>query len=404
MGAWPRLPRGPAGRSINPLFTTSWQVAASASEQFVTAFVLACRAFAAQQGRTLPEDQVDPARWRQECAAVRRETALIRAARRAARRDSGVRVSALHSDPSPPESSAERERELLVRYLSALCSEIRILRPGRIVNSDLPLELALDEDHIELQAEPDHPDVDRRVTLQELAEARKQAENWTWEDPLERERQYRIFANLDRSFREGAIAGTTVTLATVVQRHEHRVVILGDPGSGKTTLLRYLAVQSARAILASPEPRPPFSPVPIYVRISEYAEFRARVNLDSALSDYLSHYVSGLQVPCPGDVSALLNRCLEEGHCLVLLDGLDEVIEDWDRANVARAIAQFAAVFSGRQPPGGRGQPVNKFVVTSRIAGYRPFVEASVQFRPLHHPAAERGAGRIVSRPLVPGG
>ena len=48
-----------------------------ADEEFVTAFVLACEAFAAEHGRTLSADLVNVARSRQDAAAVRRENGLI---------------------------------------------------------------------------------------------------------------------------------------------------------------------------------------------------------------------------------------------------------------------------------------------------------------------------------------
>lgn len=355
-----------------------------ADEEFVMAFVLACRAFALDHGRTLSADLVDPAKWRLDAASVRREDGLIRAAHRDARRESLAGPGAVVLEGSATAtrrasaSSTQRKRELLAGYLEALCAEIGILRPGSIRGAELPLELALDEIYIELQAEPDRPDVDRRVTVQEVAEARKRDETWAWEDEQDRERQYRIFADRDRSHREGDTAHSSAPLITVIQRHD-QVVILGDPGSGKTTLQRHLAIKSAQSLLTSAEPAG-LSSIPIYMRISAYSEFRALADPDLALRDYLSHYVSGLQVRSPRDVADLLYRYLDEGRCLILLDGLDEVIEDRDRAKVARAIAQFAAVYRGRQLPGYGEQLGNKIVVTSRIAGYRPFVELPSSF------------------------
>jgi hypothetical protein len=382
-----------------------------ADEEFVMAFVLACESFAAGQGRTLSADLVDLETWRRDASTVRREDALMRTARRDARREpsavpgspvpgtavlQGAGIKTRAETPVAP--SALQERELLASYLEALCAEIGILRPGAIRGAELPLELELDEVYIELQAEPDQPDIDRRVTVHELTEARKRDEDWTWDDERRRERQYRISADRERSSREGITAQSSA-LAVVVDRHD-QVVILGDPGSGKTTLLRHLAMQSAQSLLKPAEPSADLARVPIYVRISAYAEFRAVANPDLALRDYLSHYVKGLQVRSPEEVTALLYRSLDEGRCLILLDGLDEVIEDRDRANVARAIAQFAAVYRGKQAAGHTqalghdGPPGNKLAVTSRLAGYRPFVELPSSFghyiiRPMSRPQVE---------------
>jgi NACHT domain/HEAT repeats len=367
-------------------------------EEFVMGFVLACVSFASARGRTLPSELTDLARWRQDAATVRREAALMRKARLDATRKPGAAPTAATSTDVVP--SPQRQRELLAAYLEALCAEISILRPGAIRGMDLPLELQLDEVYIELQAERDHPDIDRRVTAHELAEDRKQDQNWSWEDKQRRERQYRISADRERPSRAGAAPQSSAVLASVIDRHD-QVVILGGPGSGKTTLLRHLALQSAQFLLNSPEPPADVARVPIYVRISAYAEFRAVANPDLALRDYLSHYVNGLQVRSPADVTALLYRSLDEGRCLILLDGLDEVIEDRDRANVARAIAQFAAVYRGNPAAGHAAQgagperpPGNKLAVTSRLAGYRSFVELPSSFghytiRPLSRPQVE---------------
>ena len=169
-----------------------------------------------------------------------------------------------------PGGEPEPEQKLMADYLNALLGEIRHLRPGRIKTFDFPLELVLDDIYIELQAAHERPDVDRRVTLEELAEARRQAENWDWRDERDREQQLKLYAELDRSFRErDAPVGEPENLVTIVESHR-QVVILGDPGSGKTTLLKHVALKAAQAILAPPGGAGlGANPVPLYIRISE---------------------------------------------------------------------------------------------------------------------------------------
>ena len=103
--------------------------------------------------------------------------------------------------------------------------------------------------------------------------------------------------------------------------------------------------------------------------------------------------MSSLQLPAADQVAGLLRRLLDDGRCLVLLDGLDEVIDDGARVDVSNAIGQFAAVFRDRNADADA--PGNSFVVTSRIAGYRPFITLPADFseytiRPLRGKQIER--------------
>jgi|GEM_PF-3406331 energy-coupling factor transporter ATP-binding protein EcfA2 len=113
-----------------------------------------------------------------------------------------------------------------------------------------------------------------------------------------------------------------------------RCVVLGDPGSGKTTLLKKLA-HSVR------------NPIPIYIRISEYSEKRDKHN------DLFDYIISNSKY------GKLFEWALVNGKALVLLDGLDEVIDTSIRMKIAEDIRKFVASYSG-----------NKFIVTSRIVGY----------------------------------
>ena len=111
-----------------------------------------------------------------------------------------------------------------------------------------------------------------------------------------------------------------------------RCVVLGDPGSGKTTLLRMLAYLNRDLAL-----------IPIYVRISEYSEKRI------GLFKYLKSQRFG----------KLYEWALKSGRALVLLDGLDEVIDTAVRMKVAEDVKDLISAF-----------PSNRFVITSRSVGY----------------------------------
>ena len=274
--------------------------------------------------------------------------------------------------PPTPSSRYERERTVLEGYLNALIRNNADLEPGGIKQIKVQVVLPLDEIYVGLQADRDRPDVDRRVMQEELDEIKKRLERE--EDPKEREKQYQIWANQARTLQQALeISGPREELSNIVQRHR-QVVILGEPGSGKTTLVRYLTLRFARAILAQSErlfqPQdlwdekkvwrlPDLGPVrlPILLRIANYAEARQR-DPDLALVDYLPRYFAGLSVPHVDELGPLLQRLLEAGRCMVLLDGLDEIIDPTDRHNIATAIGQFAGVYRETGLPDWLARPL----------------------------------------------
>lgn len=270
-----------------------------------------------------------------------------------------IRASSAETSPPEPLSGYQRELKILEGYLDALVRNNAVLDPRGIKTSKIQVVLPLEDIYVGLQAERDRPDVDRRVLQEELDEIKKRLERE--EDPDEREKQYQIWANQARVLEQALeVSGPREELSDIVLRHR-QVVILGDPGSGKTTLVRYLALRLARVILTEPERLfqaqdlwdeqavwrlPDLGPVrlPILLRIANYAEARQK-DPDLALVDYLPRYFAGLSVPYADELGLLLRKLLEAGRCIVLLDGLDEIIDPADRRNIATAIGQFAGVY-----------------------------------------------------------
>ena len=167
----------------------------------------------------------------------------------------------------------------------------------------------------------------------------------------------------------------SLELTEAVHRHTH-LVILGDPGSGKTTLLRYLALQHAQALwrgqLEAGEGLGTAC-FPILIRIADYAENTTWK--EKPLSDFLADYC--LMHECPGaGLADLLSTALATGPCLVLLDGLDEVVDADDRRGIVQRIEDFRRRHDDH---------ANRFVLTSRTEGYRntplaaPFVDYTMQ-------------------------
>ncbi len=155
-------------------------------------------------------------------------------------------------------------------------------------------------------------------------------------------------------------AGEIRDLSTIVAQHE-RLIILGDPGSGKTTLLRYLALQHAQALQnnvqeASSELGK--TRFPILLRIADYAELGKGKSVTKFLADY---HNENHECSHP-HLAELFAEELASGNCLILLDGLDEITSIDDRMRVVRQIEEFVRHHSSAG---------NRFVITSRVAGYR---------------------------------
>jgi len=287
------------------------------------------------------------------------------------------RLSELAEDSKREESffdKRQREHLVLKEYLRDLLHEVeRILTGGIRQIKKLPMLLPLDYVYIGLQAESARPNVDQRVMKEALNEIREKLE--LIEDPKERVKQYEIWAKETQILDKAITASEPerVQLADIIQCYRN-VIILGDPGGGKTTLLRYLTMRFAREILGNLdrwfEPQNPqywldeesewtledLGPVriPILLRIAKYAEARnPKQGGDPNLSllDYLPRYFAEQKIPQANEVGRILTRFLEEGRCLVLLDGLDEIIDYTDRRNIVTNITRFAEAFGEKGLP-----------------------------------------------------
>jgi len=181
-----------------------------------------------------------------------------------------------------------------------------------------------------------------------------------------------------------------------VLREKSRLVVLGDPGSGKSTLLKYLALTFAEGAAAARERlKLDKTRLPILVPISAYAlALRGRDTSDRvgaglplaegdhkgrALLDFLPQHFGSLGLP---NLGPLFEQALNAGEAIILLDGLDEVLDTATRERVAREVGALAAAY-----------PRCRFVVTSRIAGYSSAALgagfATVTVRPFERPEIE---------------
>ena len=175
---------------------------------------------------------------------------------------------------------------------------------------------------------------------------------------------------------------------------DDRVAIVGGAGCGKTTYLSFVAASLAAALAGQPldtrlKPRYPDEPLPIpLVAPLRYwkayrdacADRRERIldhpetgTLAGFLLWYLRYWYKNFEAA--GD---FFDRLLKGQGCLIMLDGLDEVVSVSDRRVVRDAVSRLLDT----QYPGNpclldTQYPGNPCLVTAREAGYRdaPFGE-----------------------------
>jgi formylglycine-generating enzyme required for sulfatase activity len=153
---------------------------------------------------------------------------------------------------------------------------------------------------------------------------------------------------------------------------QHRLVIVGDPGAGKSTFLRRIvcALCESRLGVASeklPE-RLKLDPAtfPILIRISDLSEFLARnAQTDSGPSDpadspmWIVRLLESQCGPLWGLDGDFFLRQIQEGPCLLALDGLDEAPGAGVRERLARMVEKAARVW-----------PKCRIAVTTRPKAY----------------------------------
>lgn len=154
-----------------------------------------------------------------------------------------------------------------------------------------------------------------------------------------------------------------------------RLVLRGAAGSGKSTILRYLAITCARALRKDRRDgdtpglarkrlgwlgRVPF---PILVQLEDVVQTTGWIkkrSLSRAIAEVMKRDRQlGNSV---GEIVQFLDRKLDRGHCLVLLDDFDALVDEQTRWDMARAIGSWG----GEKP-----SRTNWIVVTCRPDGYK---------------------------------
>jgi energy-coupling factor transporter ATP-binding protein EcfA2 len=138
---------------------------------------------------------------------------------------------------------------------------------------------------------------------------------------------------------------------------DQHLVILGPPGSGKTTLLKHLGLNLAQDGRQSKTQarRLPWK-VPIFLPLREHSSLlkeQPGYNLVDAVSNQIQKWKQALP-------REWIERQLQQGRCLVLLDGLDEIAETTLRQQMVDWVQDQMLAYG-----------TNRFVITSRPLGYR---------------------------------
>lgn len=224
------------------------------------------------------------------------------------------------SQPDPPSPNLVNATS---RYLRSLLARHEYLDlHGMGVNGRLPIRLSLLGLFVPLHARLDLPDGD------------------TWDR--------------DDEPSHLATASDPQPLLDLLHAHDG-LIVLGDPGSGKTTFLKYLALQLAQGNGAALGLE---NWLPVVLPLAAYANALAEGDLP--LGDFFVRYYRqrGWDLP----LAAILSASLPQGGVLFLLDGLDEVNDVALRRLLVSRVLDF---FSFQRQSG------NKFVLTSRLVGYR---------------------------------
>jgi formylglycine-generating enzyme required for sulfatase activity len=142
-------------------------------------------------------------------------------------------------------------------------------------------------------------------------------------------------------------------------------IVLGDPGTGKTTLLKHFLLAATDPATGPGRLALPPQTIPVLIELRRLRNPTA--GLRAAVTESVER--ADLSLDAPGFAQELLRR----DHLLVLADGLDEIADPRERAEISRWLEEAVGIL-----------PHSLFVVSSRFAGYKGDARLSGRFLELH--------------------
>jgi formylglycine-generating enzyme required for sulfatase activity len=233
-----------------------------------------------------------------------------------------------------PQISPEALHDATESYFHYLVDRHRYLRiKGMGVSDRVPLRLPLLDLYVPLKARLELP------------------EGETWK------RDLRLVGRRLSEEEQEALTGRLSEPQPVLDllREHDGLIILGDPGVGKTTFLKFVALRLA---LGEGQELGLGHRLPVLVPLSAYAN--ALAEDDVRLDDFIAGYFHDIGVDLP--IAEMVDTAMTEGSAMILLDGLDEVKDPALRHVVVERVVDFYTLHR---------RSGNKFVLTSRIVGYR---------------------------------
>ena len=147
--------------------------------------------------------------------------------------------------------------------------------------------------------------------------------------------------SLQRS--RGDLTIETIPALEAVTKHQ-KLMLLGKPGAGKTTFLQHLALECVRGKFKA-------DCIPVVISLRTFV-VRAKESQDFSLLGYLQDFWRNYNLSVEQIISLL-----KQGKVLILLDGLDEIPQEYE-PNIFQQIQQFFQLYYQ-----------NSVVITCRLAG-----------------------------------